>query len=265
LLDLNDHLRTRNEEISTQQRVIIKKARLLERQTGNLEENDRVRNKLFSIISHDLKAPLFALKRLFQQIGQQGISREQMNEFMPVIINDLNYSTVLVENLLEWAKTQMVSDKAKPEEIDLNELFNETISLHGPQLRNKGLQLEKKMDLPVSARADREMIRLVIRNLLSNAIKFTPEGGVIEAGLYRSTDSAEIYVRDSGKGISREEMKKINRNIFFSTRGTKNETGTGLGLMLCREFLAKNKSRLLIHSEPGHGTTFSFSLKLVTT
>jgi signal transduction histidine kinase len=105
------------------------------------------------------------------------------------------------------------------------------------------------------------MVRLVIRNLLSNAIKFTPVSGTIVVGVSESFSTVHVFVQDSGKGISREDMKKINKNIFYTTYGTENENGTGLGLMLCKEFLAKNESQLIIESEPGKGSTFSFYLR----
>jgi len=101
-----------------------------------------------------------------------------------------------------------------------------------------------------------------LRNLLSNAIKFTPENGRIVIATYESSRCVEVYVQDTGRGISREEMAKINQGNFYSTRGTHDEGGTGLGLMICREFLAKNDGRLIVESELGHGSTFSFTLPL---
>ena len=105
-----------------------------------------------------------------------------------------------------------------------------------------------------------DIISLVLRNLLSNAIKFTPEKGNISIGVYEHHSFIEIYVKDSGAGISSEALLKINSNDFYTTRGTASESGTGLGLMLCKEFLARNGSQLHIESEPGAGSTFSFSI-----
>jgi len=260
LLATNKSLQDKNLEIEKQQEVISTKAQLLEKQATKLRENDRVKNKLFSIISHDLKAPIYGLRNLFQQFAQQGISKKDFDDIMPEILNDLNYSTVLVENLLEWAKSQMQSSTVKPQELDLNHLVQDTVRLLQPQSRNKNIKIIVKTDMPVIAFADKDMIRLVLRNLLSNAIKFTPEKGEIVIGTSELLSCAEVYIKDSGRGISREEMKKINKNDFYSTHGTKNESGTGLGLMLCKEFLSKNESRLMIESEPGAGSTFSFTL-----
>ena len=104
------------------------------------------------------------------------------------------------------------------------------------------------------------MINLVIRNLLSNAIKFTRPGGTITIGTEQYDSFAEVYIRDSGIGISPEQMQKINCNNFYSTNGTASESGTGLGLTLCKEFLIRNGGRMMIESEPGRGSTFSFTL-----
>jgi two-component system, sensor histidine kinase and response regulator len=104
------------------------------------------------------------------------------------------------------------------------------------------------------------MINLVLRNLLSNAIKFTPQMGSIELGVNDFEDFVEVYVQDSGAGISKDALKKINANNFYTTKGTASESGTGLGLMLCKEFLAKNGGHMHIESEVGSGTIFSFTL-----
>jgi two-component system sensor histidine kinase/response regulator len=260
LLQTNQILYDKNIEIEKQQEMIENKATMLEKQTLRLRQNDKVKSKLFSIISHDLKAPLFALRTLFQQFSAKGMTHEEMEELTPSILNDLNYSTVLVENLLEWAKSQMQHDTIRPRPIDLKKLVEEAAQLLKTQCRNKNIRLIVIADLPVIAHADIDMIRLVLRNLLSNAIKFTPEKGQIIIGVSEFVSCAELYVRDSGKGISPEELKKINKKVFYSTPGTKNESGTGLGLMLCKEFLEKNESRLMIESEPGRGSTFSFTL-----
>jgi signal transduction histidine kinase len=106
------------------------------------------------------------------------------------------------------------------------------------------------------------MIHLVLRNLLSNAIKFTPPGGKITVGASELAAFTEVYVQDSGKGMSQHEIKKINAQEFYTTNGTAQEQGTGLGLMLCKEFLAKNDGHMRIESEPGRGSIFSFTLPL---
>ena len=107
---------------------------------------------------------------------------------------------------------------------------------------------------------DKDMLSLVLRNLISNAIKFTPEKGTIKIGVHENCTLVEVFVQDTGTGISPEALKKINSNDFYSTKGTANESGTGLGLKLCKEFMVRNGGQLYIESKLGKGSTFSFSL-----
>ena len=179
---------------------------------------------------------------------------------LPDVISDLNYTIGLMENLLHWAKSQMQSNEVRPQELDVNKLVNEVIQLLRLQADAKQIMIERKMEIATYAHADRDMVNLVLRNLLSNAIKYTKQGGRITIGTYEYESFTEVYVRDSGIGISIEEMQKINANSFYSTNGTSSESGTGLGLSLCREFLARNGGRMMIESEPGQGSTFSFTL-----
>lgn len=255
-------LHKNNLEIEKQKKEIFHKAKLLEEQAGELQELNAVKNKLFSIISHDLKSPMYALRNLFRNAQQFNLSGNEIKEMIPDVVNDLNYTTGLMENLLLWAKCQMESNMIRPQKINVSELVNEVAQLLHLQSEAKHIQLEIKTELPAQAWADKDMISLVLRNLLSNAIKFTPEKGRIVIGTYESLSCIEVFVQDSGKGISPAEMEKINQNNFYSTHGTNSEGGTGLGLMLCREFLAKNEGRMMIESEPGRGSTFSFTLPL---
>jgi two-component system sensor histidine kinase/response regulator len=128
------------------------------------------------------------------------------------------------------------------------------------QAEAKQIYIDYKGKADILAVADKEMINLVLRNLLSNAIKFTPQQGVIEIGVNEHAAFIEVYVQDSGTGISKDALQKINENNFFTTKGTASESGTGLGLMLCKEFLAKNGGQMQIESEPGKGSIFSFTL-----
>ena len=167
-----------------------------------------------------------------------------------------------MENLLQWAKSQMKSDIIRPQSLDMSREVSEVVRLFQLQYQAKKITVEKKTELPAYAWADKNITNLVLRNLLSNAIKFTPEKGHIVIGASQSRACVEVYVQDNGRGMSREEMAKINNGNFYSTNGTNNETGTGLGLMICKEFLAKNEGRLIVESEPGLGSTFSFTLPL---
>jgi len=262
MVSKNKELHKKNLEIEDQKKEIMLKARLLEKQARKLRELNSVKNKLFSIVSHDLKSPMYALRNLFNNARKFDVPAEEIKAMIPDVVNDLNYTTGLMENLLEWVKCQMQSKVIRPQKINASELVEGVVQLLHLQSEAKKISIQTKTDLPAYALADKNIINLVLRNLLSNAIKFTPENGRIVIGTYESPSCIEVYVQDTGKGISKEEMKKINKNIFYTTKGTNTEGGTGLGLMLCREFLAKNNGRLMIESEPGKGSTFSFTLPL---
>lgn len=258
----NQELQKKHLEIEKQKHEIIEKARLLERQAEELHELNSVKNKLFSIISHDLKSPMYAMRNLFNSVVQLNLSGKVIKEMLPDVVKDLNYTTDLMENLLQWAKCQMQSNIIHPQRVNVNELIDEVVQLLHLQSDAKKIFIERKSDFSAYAWADKDIINLVLRNLISNAIKFTPEKGRISIGTHKSSSFLEVYVRDSGMGISKEDMAKINSNSFHTSNGTNSEVGTGLGLMLCKEFLAKNNGHMMIESEPGVGSTFSFTLPL---
>jgi signal transduction histidine kinase len=256
----NRELHKKNLEIEEQKREIVYKARLVEKQATELDELNKVKDKLFSIISHDLKSPMYALQNVFTNAKNLDLPAEEIKEMIPEVVNDLNYTTALIENLLQWAKSQMQSSVVLPQRINMSELANEAAQSLHLQSEEKKISVKIKAELPVYAWADKDMIRIVVRNLLSNAIKFTPVQGNIVIGVCGSSSGAKLYVQDSGTGIDSETIRKINEDEFYTSNGTHNEKGTGLGLALCKEFLGKNKAHLKIETAPRSGSTFSFIL-----
>ncbi len=250
----------KNNELEKQKIEIASKAAQLEKQAGELQELDALKNKLFSVIAHDLKTPMYALKNLFQNVQKYDLPGEEIKVMLPDIVTDLNYTTGLMENLLQWAKSQMKASAVNRELIDISHIVREVMQLLRLQAESKKIYLEAKVDTPVFGHADKDMVNLVLRNLLSNVIKFTPEKGSIVIGATNSSSFVEVYVQDSGTGISSEALQKINASDYYTTKGTANESGTGLGLMLCKEFLAKNGGKMFVESEPGKGSIFSFIL-----
>jgi len=246
--------------VLSKNREIAENAVLLQKQTTELTELNTLKNKLFSVIAHDLKTPMYSLRNLFRNIQQQDIPAKKIKAMLPDMINNLNYTTGLMENLLQWAKCQMQSEGAKIQVLDITKMIGEVMHLLQLQAEAKQLKVETNMNSTVLMMADKDMIDLVLRNLLSNALKFTPEKGEILIGVNEMPSCIEVFIKDSGNGIGPEAMQKINRNDYFTTNGTAHEPGTGLGLMLCKEFLIKNGSQLFIESEPGKGSTFSFLL-----
>ncbi|RYY60639.1 MAG: HAMP domain-containing histidine kinase [Chitinophagaceae bacterium] len=260
LIRKKDELETSNLEIREQKLEIAVKAAKLQQQTHELQELDALKNKLFSIIAHDLKTPIYALRNLFRNMEQYDLPGDEIKLMVPDVVQDLNYTTGLMENLLQWAKSQMQSAPANPQLLDIREMMNEVAALLRLQAESKRVYLEIKSQEPVYIYADRDMINLVLRNLISNAIKFTPEHGYVFLNAENKESFAEIFVQDTGTGMNDETLQRINRNEFYTTKGTANESGTGLGLMLCKEFLVKNGGRMFVESAPGKGSVFSFVL-----
>jgi signal transduction histidine kinase len=260
ILQKNEELKSVNLEIEQKNAIISDKAHQLEEQTIELTALNSFQTKLFSIISHDLRAPVFALRDLFNNASEKHITAEEVRELIPDAASDLNYTAGLMENLLQWAKSQLQAGDKKPQIIDVSVLILEVMQLLRLQAETKKIHLENKIGVPVYIFADKDMISLVIRNLMSNAIKFTPEKGRVVVEANQSGSFVEIFVKDNGSGMSIDTLQKINANNFFTTKGTANESGTGLGLMLCKEFLNKNGGRMFVESTEGKGTVFSFTL-----
>ncbi len=228
------------------------------------------KDKFFSIIAHDLKSPFSALLGFSELLLENHATyddaeREEYIRF----INDGSIKTYkLLENLLTWAQSQTGRIKFTPEKINIEELINEIISLLEEPAGNKEIKLISNTERDLSVNADKNMINTVIRNLISNAIKFTPKGGDITVKSHKTTDEnnqefVKISIKDSGVGISPEiqtKLFKITENV--STKGTEKEAGTGLGLILCKEFVEKHNGKIWVESEVGKGSNFKFTIPL---
>ncbi len=260
ILDKNSDLELKNVQIQNQSDKIRNNATLLKKQTDELTEVNTLKNKLFTIISHDLKAPLYAMRNFFSDAQQKNMPARELKKIIPGVVNDLNYTTGLMDNLLQWSRSQMQSDAVYPQKVDIGISIAETVQLLRRQSETKQISIEYQTREGIYGFIDRDMLNLVLRNLISNAIKFTPEKGNIKIGMHENNSLVEVYVKDNGTGISQDDLKKINSKDFYSTKGTASESGTGLGLKLSKEFLAKNGGQLYIESNPGEGSVFSFSI-----
>jgi signal transduction histidine kinase len=256
ILATNKALQEKNEKIEKQKAEI-------EQTAAKLDELNSLKNKLFSVISHDMKTPMYALRNLFRSMQQMNMSGREIKSIIPDVVSDLNYTTGLMENLLHWAKSQMNAANISPDELDMEAITDEAIHLHHLQATTKKITITREMDKSFNVFADKDMVTLVLRNLLSNAIKFTPENGTIIIRLKNESPFCRVSVIDNGIGMDQESISRIQDNSYYSTNGTAKESGTGLGLMLSRDFLSKNGGALLIESEPGKGSVFSFTLPLV--
>lgn len=261
ILAKNAMLNEKNFQIQHQSDKIKRHTIRLQQQAGELKELNSVKNKMFSVISHDLKAPIYGLRNLFRNVQNKQMTVTELKKLVPEIQNDLNYVVGLMDNLLQWAKTQMQTNSVYPQKVDLKKMTSEVLQQLQIQAKSKRVKIIDDTPPSTYCQVDRDMLSVVLRNLVSNAIKFTPGKGQIMIGVFEHPSFIEVYVKDSGVGIDNEVLLKINNRDFYTSKGTASESGTGLGLMLCKEFLERNGSQLHIESEPGIGSTFSFSLQ----
>jgi len=260
---MNLHLRELNQKLIEE--VEERKATeiILQHSQLELRAANAAKDKFFSIIAHDLRNPFNAIIGLTTLIMKyyDRYPREKQMEFLEGIKSSAENTSRLLQNLLEWSQTQTGKILFEPEKFDLKLIIFENYQLVNSFADNKNIKIEMNIAEPVYVFADKNMISTVIRNLLLNGIKFTNNGGFVRIDVSQSESIVEIKVQDNGIGISQEKLKKlflIDSNI--SSKGTAGEEGTGLGLILCREFVEKSNGKIWVESIPGEGTTFTFSL-----
>jgi signal transduction histidine kinase len=232
----------------------------MEKRSSELEQLNQVKDKFFSIISHDLRSPINALAGLMDLLDKGAIESHEL----PIAIKELrtrfNHTRSLMNNLLDWTVLQMDKMNLQAGNVELKNIVDENIELLG-SIQNKKIKMVNAVPGNANGYADSNTINLVIRNLLTNAIKFTNDGGEITIAAEAKGNDWEVSVRDNGIGMSADIQKKLFDKINpYSTRGTANEKGTGLGLILCKEFVEKNGGRIWVESEENKGSTFWFTL-----
>jgi two-component system, sensor histidine kinase and response regulator len=234
----------------------------------SMKELSDMKDKLFSIIAHDLRSPFTTLIGLTEMMVNLGdaITPEQSSDFISRINDSAKRTFALLENLLEWARLQMDQVKFEPKELRLKEVAQKTVDLLSPVAQGKGLVIENLVPEGLTAYADENMLDIVIRNLTNNAIKFSNEGGKITIGGHLGgklgSIEANLTVSDLGVGMTPEQMGKIfGLSKENTTLGTKGEKGTGLGLLMCKELVEKNRGKIKVESEIERGSTFSVALQ----
>lgn len=229
----------------------------------NLLEINATKDKFFSIISHDLRNP-FASIVSFSRILKRDIfnmTKDELKELAFELDKSVLKIDNLLENLLQWSRTQTGKIKYRPEYIALHEIIKDNINLVLNNAKEKRIKLIDKVDDDLAVWADRNMTDTVVRNLLSNALKYTEPGGEIVLSSYVKKHKAYISVKDDGVGMSEENKKKIFRtDTLHSTYGTMEEKGSGLGLLLCKEFVEKQGGEIFFESQLDKGSEFTFSL-----
>jgi signal transduction histidine kinase len=229
------------------------------------EANDN-KDKLLSIIAHDLRNPFSVLITFSKLImdSYDEFRKEDILTYMKSFYETSKQGFSILDNLLKWSKSQTGKMEIFPEKLQLYDLTEETITLLNSQAFNKKITLLNQVSKNLWAFADINMILTVLRNLISNAIKFTNDNGKIVVTGEETDKQVKIKVTDNGVGIAAEDIEKIFRiDIKHSTSGTNGERGTGMGIVLCKEFIEKNRGELIVESAVNKGSTFSFSLPKV--
>ena len=242
----------------THQISLVAAKRIIVAQTEELRKTIMGRDKLYSVIAHDLRSPMGSIKMVLNMLILNLPSETMANQTTEDVFS-------LLDNLLKWTKSQIGKLKVVYQDINMVEVVEGVSEIFTMVAGLKNIKIVQ--DVPVAdvaVRADIDMVKTVIRNLISNAIKFSNEGAEVVVSLAEEDGMAIVSVKDSGCGIDEENQRKLlHTDTHFSTFGTNNEEGSGLGLLLCKDFVIKNGGKLWFTSKKGEGSTFSFSIPLL--
>ncbi len=233
---------------------------LLKTQADELRELNDLKNQMFSIIAHDLKSPMAGLNSLLQFADSGGFSEQELKEILPLLSRNVNNTSILLNNLLSWSRSQLEGEQIRPKLFDLSELTANNFTLLEKRAAEKGIKLINESIPRTLIFGDLDMIDLVLRNLLGNAIKFCNQGDTITLQANQQETFTRVMVIDTGLGMDDRTKEKLFQLMAKSRRGTNDEKGTGLGLKLCKDFIEKNGGTIRAESELGKGSTFIFEL-----
>ena len=236
--------------------LLIQHQAEIEKRTQELEELNKVKDKFFSIISHDLRSPINSLSGLLDLMEKNEIKAEELPSLTVEMRKQFNHTKNLINNLLDWTLLQMNKVSIKKEKIALKGLVDGNIKLLS-SMSSKKTNFVNEVNDALTAFADQNMINLVFRNLILNGIKFTESNGTIKISATQEGNLITVAVTDNGVGIAPDIQSVLfDKTTGYSTRGTANEKGTGLGLILCKEFVERNGGKIWLESEVGKGSTF---------
>lgn len=243
---------------------LIAAKRIIYNKTEELKRTIKGRDKLYSVIAHDLRSPMASIKMVLNML-LISLPPDKIGQEMHELLNMANQTTEelfsLLDNLLKWTKSQIGRLNVVTQDIEIVGVTAGVIEVFSMVAELKQIKITLHAPEQVEVRADIDMIKTVIRNLLSNAIKFSNIGGDIQVFIENKEEQIVVSVVDHGRGIKQEDQTKLlNVDTHYTTFGTKNEEGSGLGLLLCHDFVRKNGGELWFASKEGEGSTFSFYL-----
>ncbi len=248
-------------KVSKANAIAIKQKEEIERQAIKLQELNDLKDRIFSVLAHDLRSPVASLSGIMSLIDQEMATPEDFLKLRSSINNQLSALSALLDNLLNWSKNQIQGNIIfQKETILVHDAIEQNFNLLNVYARQKDITLLNNTNHSDSVFLDVNHFDIIIRNLLSNAIKFTPKLGIVEVSSSSKNDTVEIIIKDSGVGMNPELLQKLFKPSQNSSYGTGGEKGIGIGLLLCKEFVSKNNGTISVTSEIGKGTTFSILL-----
>jgi signal transduction histidine kinase len=247
----------RRRQINT---LLVRHQEETEKRSVELERLNQVKDKFFSIISHDLRSPINALSGLLDLIDKGAVTAEELPKHIKELKARFNHTRVLLNNLLDWTLLQMDKLNLQAAKIDLKNIVDENIQLFGT-IPGKEIKLTNEIPPNTIGYADSNTINLVIRNLITNAVKFTKDKGEVRVNAVAQGNDWVVSVKDNGVGMPTDVLRILfDKTAPYTTRGTANEKGTGLGLILCKEFVEKNGGKIWVESAEDYGSSFYFTV-----
>lgn len=238
-----------------------KEAILSREQASELERLNQLKDRIFSIIAHDLRGPMVNLSEVLKMIANNQISDEEFKMLSPTLSKDIIYTTDLLENILHWSRSQLKGYGINKEVFNLRNLILNEINYHLPAADLKKIKIIHDVFPGEMAYADMLMIQIVIRNIINNAIKFCHDGCEIHiTAAYQKENYMLVCIQDNGVGMSKDTLDKLFKEENISTRGTSNEKGTGLGLLVCKDFMKRNDGEIYVSSKKGEGTKICITI-----
>jgi len=271
--ELSELVKERTSELENTNDLLVEKQNLIKLQSRELQEKNKQllasnssKDKFFSIIAHDLRNPFHTLMGFSDVLihNLENYSLDDAREILNMIYSTSKKGSDLLENLLLWSRTETGRMPYEPISINLSAIVESNILFMEAQGQMKNIRITKEIDPSILVMADENMLNTILRNLISNAIKFTYENGLIVVKASVVKPNAEISVCDNGVGISEENRNKLFQfETNISTQGTSSESGTGLGLILCKEFVEKHGGKIWVESEKNKGSEFKFTLPTI--
>lgn len=256
-------LSEKNTILKTQNKLILEQSKQLEKKQQLLINAADHQEKISSLLSHDIRTSVMAFKNIFATYRRGFVTKEELMDYVPMLEREAENMNTLFDDILSLAKEKNMPDEKLKEKVDPEILIKEVCLAYDGIASSKQIGLHYYISTPKLVYVNPKFVKIILRNLISNAIKFTrPGGSIYISNIIKDGGSYKILVQDNGDGMCPEKLEKIRRGVGLTSKGTSNETGTGLGLSFCREFVSRCGGILEVQSELGKGTTFSFTLPI---